>query len=234
MSHNMQFLAKHVIVPYGNKVLYCDLLRQTLQPSIMTDYNATAAFDRVLHAMTIVTCRRFGMPHNACLFIYNLLHTTEFHVITGLGQSQTSFANNADASLPGQEVLQGSSTAAPIYNVNSDVSLSSYKKLATGAVFTNPITKVHTPDHATQYVDDKTNMLNLQGIDTNTHNHSDQQPHERLFDYANKNSNIWDELQWISGGDLNYNKCFSYYIDPHYDYKTDIIHQKTKLLEGLQ
>ncbi len=44
-----------------NKVLYCDLLRQTLSPGIMTDYDATAAFDRVLHAMTIITCQRFGI-----------------------------------------------------------------------------------------------------------------------------------------------------------------------------
>jgi hypothetical protein len=35
-----------------NKVLYCDLMRQTLSTGIMTDYDATAAFDRVLHAMS--------------------------------------------------------------------------------------------------------------------------------------------------------------------------------------
>ncbi len=211
-----------------NKVLYCDLLRQTLQPGIMTDYDATAAFDRVLHAMTIVTCRRFGMPHDACLFIYNLLHNMEFHVITGLGQSQLTFTNNADVSLPGQGVLQGSSSAAPIYNVNSDVSLTSYRKLATGASFTNPISNISIHDHATQYVDDKTDMLNIQGITTNNNSDLSLQPHEQLFEYANKNSNIWAELQWISGGDLNFNKCFCYYIDPHYDYKTNSIKYTSK------
>jgi hypothetical protein len=39
-----------------NKVLYCDL-QQTLKPGIMMDYDATAAFDRVLHAIPIVKCR---------------------------------------------------------------------------------------------------------------------------------------------------------------------------------
>jgi hypothetical protein len=38
-----------------NKTLYCDLIRQTLTPGIMTDYDASAAFDRVLHAMSIIT-----------------------------------------------------------------------------------------------------------------------------------------------------------------------------------
>jgi hypothetical protein len=212
-----------------NKILYCNLLRQTLQPGIMTDYDATAAFDRVLHAMTIVTCRRFGMPQTACLFIYHLLHNMEFHVITGLGQSQLSFTNDEDPIRPGQGVLQGSSSAAPIYNMNSDVSLTSYRKLALGAAFTNPVTKITIQDHATQYVDDKTDMLNLQGIKLNRQDIPNQTHREMLFEQANKNSNIWAELQWISGGDLNYSKCFSYFIDPHYDYKTDSIKYTSKL-----
>jgi hypothetical protein len=211
-----------------NKVLYCDLLRQTLSPGIMTDYDATAAFDRVLHAMSIITCRRFGMPQTACLFIYNLLHSMEFHVVTGLGLSEQSFTNNEDPARPGQGVLQGSSSAAPIYNVNSDVSLTTYNKLASGATFTHPITKVTITDHATQYVDDKTDMLNLKGVNVENIDPNIQQQHETLFDHATKNSNIWAELQWISGGDLNQSKCFSYFIDPYYDYKKETIKYTSK------
>jgi hypothetical protein len=40
----------------------------------------------------------------------------------------------------GQGILQGSSSAAPIYNVKTDVSLAAYKKLSTGAEFRHPIT----------------------------------------------------------------------------------------------
>ncbi len=111
--------------------------------------------------------------------------------------------------------------------MNSDVSLTSYRKLASGSAFTNPITKATIQDHATQYVDDKTDMLNLQGIMDN--DDLTQKPYEKLVEHANKNSNIWAELQWISGGDLNYNKCFSYLIDPHYDYKSDSIKYTSKL-----
>lgn len=87
---------------------------------------------------------------------------------------------------------------------------------------------MQTPDHATQYVDDKTDMLNLQGININPHDCPQRQNYEQLFDHANNNSNIWAELQWISGGDLNYNKCFNYYIDPYYDYNTDNIKYTSK------
>jgi hypothetical protein len=39
-----------------NKVLFCDLLQQNLSTGILTDYDATAAFDRVLHAIANITC----------------------------------------------------------------------------------------------------------------------------------------------------------------------------------
>ncbi len=134
----------------------------------------------------------------------------EFHVVSRLGQSQQSFTNNEDILLPGQELLQGSSSAAPIYNVNSDVSLTSYRKLFTGASFKHPISKQTIQDHATQYVDDKTDMVNLQGTLHNSQPEGND--HEILFECANRNSNIWAKLQWISGGVSNRNKCFSYYI----------------------
>jgi hypothetical protein len=133
-----------------NKLLYCDLMRQTLSPGIMSDYDATAAFDRVLHSMSILTCRRIGLPHEASIFLYNLLNNMEFHLVTGYGVSATSFKNNEDPTQPGQGVLQGSSSAEPIYNFNSDVSLSTYNKLATGATFTHPTSGELNIDYSTQ------------------------------------------------------------------------------------
>ncbi len=95
-----------------NKVLFCDLLHQTFSTGIMTDYDATAAFDRVLHALTIITCHRLRLPMEACIFMFHLLRNMEFHIITGFGKSLSSFKNNADSTSIGQGVLQGSSSAA--------------------------------------------------------------------------------------------------------------------------
>jgi hypothetical protein len=103
-----------------SKILYLDLLHQSLTPGIMTDYDATAAFDRVLHLLSVRTCHRLGMPHHAC--IYNLLQKMEFTLLTGFGESSTSFRNNEDPLHIEQVMLQGSSLAAPMYNITSDVS----------------------------------------------------------------------------------------------------------------
>lgn len=66
-----------------NKVLFLDLMQQTLSTGILTNYDATAAFDWVLHSMSIIICRRLGLPRPAYLFIYNLLQNMEFHIATG-------------------------------------------------------------------------------------------------------------------------------------------------------
>jgi hypothetical protein len=46
--------------------------------------------------------------------MYDLLKHMSFNLVTGFGASTASFNNNQDG-ISGQGVLQGSSSAAPIY-----------------------------------------------------------------------------------------------------------------------
>lgn len=87
------------------------------------DYDATAAFDRVLHAMSIISCRQISLPHKASMFMFHLLQNIEFYLLTEHGILSTSFYNKEDPHQIGQGMLQGSSSAAPMYNINTDVSL---------------------------------------------------------------------------------------------------------------
>jgi len=92
--------------------------------------------------------------------MYDLLKHMSFNLITGFGSSAGSFQNNQNG-ITGQGVLQGGSSATPIYILNSDISLTTYHKIGTGAVFTHPITKKITQDKTVQY-DDTSQFLNLQ------------------------------------------------------------------------
>ena len=56
-----------------NKVLFFDLLRQSRSYGALMDNDATAAFDRVLPALCVVTCRQLGMPKEAQRFFFKLL-----------------------------------------------------------------------------------------------------------------------------------------------------------------
>jgi len=121
-----------------NKVLFLDFSWQTLSPGILTDYDATAALDRILMGLSIATCQQMGLPRITGKFMYLLLQNMEFNLMTGFGKSDTSYSNT-DGDTTGQGVLQGSSSAAPIYILNLHVSLSTYKSLGCGASFIHPM-----------------------------------------------------------------------------------------------
>jgi hypothetical protein len=131
----------------------------------MTDYDTSSAFDRVLASLSIITCQRVGLPCNAGTFMFYLLRYMSFHLVTGFGKSASSFENKEDIDKVGQGVLQGSSSAAPIYILNSDVSHSTYNHLSKGAAFTHPISGDLIVDKTIQYVDDTSQILNPKGAD---------------------------------------------------------------------
>jgi len=43
-----------------NKDLFCDLSRQTLSPGVLTDFDATAAFDWVIAGLSIITANELA------------------------------------------------------------------------------------------------------------------------------------------------------------------------------
>lgn len=197
-----------------NKVLFYDLSRQTLSPGILTDFDAVAAFDRVIAGVSIATCQRVGLPRVAGYFMFHLLKQMKFHLITGFGQSSTFYHNNVDGTV-GHRVLQGCSSAAPIFILNSDVSLSAFKNKAHGASFSHPINKTIITDFAIQYVDDTSQYVN------NTN--SNEKHLEKTLSQASEKKQLWADLLWVSGGNLNLGKCYYYAFQPIVDFKRNTI-----------
>ena len=107
-----------------NKVLFADLTRQTKCPASMTDNDNTAAFDRILPALSIVMCRRLGLPKSAALFLFTLLWTMNFRVGTAHGISTNSYGANDDPLNPGQGSGQGQGSGPMLYGALADVTLS--------------------------------------------------------------------------------------------------------------
>lgn len=97
-----------------NKVLFFDHSRQTLSSGVFTDFDAKAAFDRVIAGLSVATCKRVGLPIIIGHFMFHLLKHMTFHLVTGFGASTETY-NNTIEGITGQGVLQGSSSAAPIF-----------------------------------------------------------------------------------------------------------------------
>ncbi len=143
-------------------------------------------------------------------------------VVTGFGRSATSYINNEDPNASGEGVFQGSSSAAPLYTLNADISLSAYDHMGTGATFIHPISKVAFSGKASQFVDDKTQFLNLLSLTTD-HDMMRIPRHEQstlLQQAGTRNSQAWADLLWVSGGNLNLDKCFTDSMLPTYSFTT--------------
>jgi hypothetical protein len=138
--------------------------------------------------------------------------------MTGFGNSALSYHNTMDG-ITGHSVLQGSSSAAPIYILNSDVSLSTYKALGCGASFVHPISGTTIHDKVVQYVDDTSQFLNSLGANIPYDPSDMKSMSTSLTELATYNSSIWSDYMWISGGCLNSYKCFCYAFFHHLNFK---------------
>jgi hypothetical protein len=95
-----------------------------------------------------------------------------FNLVTSFGASSSSY-NNTDSDITWQGVLQGSSSAAPLFILNLDVSLHTYNKLGEGPAFIHPITNTVIHDKGIQYIASQfVNPLGA-GIDATTSNEAD-------------------------------------------------------------
>ncbi len=145
----------------------------------------------------------------------------KFHLITGFGKLTSSFKNDED-DIVGQGVLQGSSSAAPIFLLNSEISLSAYNKIGIGATFCHPVDGTSVMDRCVQFVDDTSHFLKIRGArDYNMENKDIQPP--QLLHIATNNSQKWADLTCMSGGNLNLGKCFFYAFIPSINFKSNTI-----------
>ena len=98
-----------------NKVLFFDLLRQKRQFGALADNDATAAFDRVLPALCVVTCRQLGMPKSAQCFFFKLLRQMVYTTTTAHRRSIQTYSASANPGVTGHGVIQGGGASLPNY-----------------------------------------------------------------------------------------------------------------------
>jgi len=148
-----------------------------------------------------------------------LLQDMSFHLLTDFGRSTFSFLNNEDNNSTGQGVLQESSSNAPFFIMNSHVSLHTYSKLATGASFTHPMSRKRIHDKAIQYVDDTMQLLNHASANSSFNPNNQLENTDILLKHAHNNTRLWNDINWIFGGNLNLGKCYYYSFIPSYNFK---------------
>jgi hypothetical protein len=149
----------------------------------------------------------------------------KFHLFTGFGKSTISYLNNEDG-ITGQGVLQGSSSAAPIFILNSEISLTAYNRRSAGALFIHPIQGSVVSDNLVQYIDDTSQFLNTTYLLLKHPALAVDTSHD-LIQVALENFQLWVDLMWVLGGNLNLGKCFYFAFHPEIDFKSNSVKYKT-------
>jgi len=89
--------------------------------------------------------------------------------------------------------------------------------LGTGSACFHPIEKSIIKDTSVQFVDDTSQFLNPLGAELTSN--STSKIGSDLLPYASRNSQIWADSIWVSGGSLYTFKCFYYAFLPTVEYK---------------
>jgi len=195
-----------------NKVLYFDMLCQTRQCGALMDNDATAAFDRVLPALCVVTCRQLGMPKEAQRFFFRLLRQMEFTVTTSHGTSTQTYTASGNTSAPGQGVIQGGGASGPNYASQQHPVLKALENNCIPAIFPHASRlRKRFSRWATGFADDMSLLLTKFGIASRHQGQeiTPRQVRDSLADTLTRYETYFSTV----GGALNIKKCFYYLID---------------------
>ena len=194
-----------------NRVLYFDMLRQTKQCGALMDNDATAAFDRVLPALCVVTCRQLGMPKEAQRFFFRILRQMEYTVTTAHGKSTQTYMASGNSAAPGQGVIQGGGASGPNYASQQHPVLKAYENNCPPAEFYH-VSRIQARFRrwASGFADDMSLFLNQSGIAPR--NQSQVTP-QRVGEELQNNLTRYEAYFATVGGALNLKKCFYYLVE---------------------
>ena len=202
------------------KVLFFDLLRQSQQTGSIVDFDVKAAYDSLIPALATVTCMRMGLPRGAGDFMTQLINNMEYSVATGLGESTKTYNAGTNPFFKCQGGMQGSTSAAPSYNIHHDVSLTTYCEHGTPALFQHPDpAQGITEDYAAQFVDDNQQQKSSLGLVKHNERElwqcqSTSEVQDLLVRVTNDDANRWCKYSFCAGGLINASKCFWQFIQP--------------------
>jgi len=178
------------------------------------DNDATAAFDRVLPALCVVTCRQLGMPKAAQRFFFRILRQMVYTVTTAHGTSTQTYTASGAGKAPGQGVIQGGGASSPNYSSQQHPVLKAVETNCTPAVFAHALrARKRFKRWATGFADDMSLLLNAMGIQLSSSTSTEAPTPQRVRDALNDNLTRYETYFATVGGSLNLKKCFYYLVD---------------------
>ncbi len=179
--------------------LQCEISRATRKPVILTNYDATACYDRIIPSVGMLVSQKFGVPFSVTQTNARTLENAEYRIRTELGLAPTGYRHTAEYPIYGTG--QGSANSPAIWCFLSSILFDGYDDVASPAQYQSPCKKITASIGLVGFVDDCNGQTNLFLA-----NESEETLNE-VFHQARSNAQRWSDLLHASGGSLELSKC---------------------------
>jgi len=181
-----------------------EISRASRKSNVKFDNDAKSCYDRIMAAIASIVSRKFGMSKAVVFVMARTLEEAKYKLKTEMGVSDV-FYQHCEL-FPIYGTGQGSGNSPAIWCVISSVLFDCHAVRAHGANFESPDKTEKIQIFMVGYVDDCTGQVNdfL----------SNSQPHpDVLIGKMQHDAQIWSDLLWSSGGELELPKCTYHVIN---------------------
>lgn len=184
--------------PAFMEVLQHETYRMSMKSGINFDLDAASCYDRILPNMAVISSRRMGMASTVTNVNALTLQSAKYHLKTQLGTSTTYYQHSPQSPIYGTG--QGSGNSPTIWCFVCSLLFDAFQSKAHGASFRDYYKSIILPLYMTGFVDDCAQRVNQ--FD------ADPQPSDTtLMTIMEKDAQLWNDLLWTSGGQLEPTKC---------------------------
>ena len=179
--------------------LQCEISRATRKPVVLTNFDATACYDRIIPNLGMIVSQKYGVAPTVTKMNATTLHQAEYKIRTELGLAPTGYSHEPEFPIYGTG--QGSANSPAIWCFLSSTLFDCYEQVAHPAIYVSPTCDTAVAVGMIGFVDDCNGQSNLFTEDGSPATVS------AIIENTRHNAQHWNNLLAASGGALELSKC---------------------------
>ena len=192
------------------KHLAYSVVRLTKTNCATFDNDAKSCYDRIVMLFASLCSQRLGMDPKACELFLKTLESARYHVKTNLGISKEFYASSDTSTIHGPG--QGGRASPSVWTIISCMLIKCMREKTEGASFTDPAREIKVNRVCSGFVDDITHIVN--SFSKSLRN---EESDNEIVDKMQIAAQWWEELLHATGGKLELQKCFFYWMNWKFD-----------------
>ena len=189
------------------------------------DRDAAACYDRQHPGIVNLCARRMGMPKEILGITAQTLEESKYHISTADGIAEEHYSHTSQTRVYGTG--QGSTLSPSAWALVCSQLFKTHKKHAIGSVYINPDGTLRVELDMSGFVDDTKGHTNDMDFETSL-------AAEALRKRLEHDAQLWSDLLWVAGGQLEHSKSYFYMMIWEFDddgtpYLKDCTHEQMEL-----